>query len=419
VTPGPTSVRSRLGSAGWPGWALLLAIGFRALFPLAVLAASPHRLLPGLPRYRYNPLEGDAYGYYFGARELLDVWRREAVVVLPVAFLAAVAVLIAWRRLQGPARIVAVAWALGLLAAVLCVFTRFNGAAQIGWPLLWSIPLLPYRALGLPLDPDIAFGVGLTLSLLCNAITVAATYQLARIANLGRTVALFAASLFAFWPLISLLTGPDAAANGTWQIDLGLSQYTEPLSTALVTSALVLIFKRDRGEVAAAVGGVLLGLSVLVRLSNGLIAALVVIALLLWRERARALVVALTGLAFTPAVGLYYPESYPKLKPPVFPAHPFSLSYAGEAWSQSLLWHPAVLIVIVPIALVGAFAIPRRLAAVLGAAVLLTAAFYSLYELTPIHPRFLFVLLPMVALLWAAGAAAITTRTAALYHRER
>ena len=45
--------------------------------------ARRHRALPGFPRYRYNPLAGDAYGYYFGAREILDTWRRDGRLVLP------------------------------------------------------------------------------------------------------------------------------------------------------------------------------------------------------------------------------------------------------------------------------------------------------------------------------------------------
>ena len=38
---------------------------------------------------------------------------------------------------------------------------RAVGAPTIGWPLVWSVPLLPYRALGLPLGPNLAFAVGL------------------------------------------------------------------------------------------------------------------------------------------------------------------------------------------------------------------------------------------------------------------
>jgi hypothetical protein len=414
-----TSRRLWLGLTGRQGRLLLLAIGFRVVFPLAVLAASPGRLLPGLPRYRYNPLEGDAYGYYFGAREILDVWRREAVVVLPVALAAAAVVFFAWRRWRGWTRVAVIIWAVGLVAAVLCAFARFNGAAQIGWPLVWSFVLLPYRAVGLPLDPGIAFGFGLALSLLCNAITVAATYRLGQIAGLGRNAALAAASLFAYWPLVSLLTGHHAASNGTWQIDLGLSQYTEPLSTALVIVGIVLVLERENGNLAAALGGGLLGLSVLVRLSNVLIAAGVVLLLLVWRERRRAGVVALTGLAFAPAVALYYPKSYPKLKDPIFPSHPFSLSYAGAAWNHSLLWHPAVLIAIVPIALIGALRLRDRVAALMCLSIAVTAGLYSFYKLTPLHPRFLFVVLPLVAILWVAGITVIATNIRGLYDRGR
>jgi hypothetical protein len=39
--------------------------------------------------------------------------------------------------------------------------------------------------------------------------------------------------------------------------------------------------------------------------------------------------------------------------------------------------------------------------------------------LTPIHPRFLFVVLPMLFILWAAGAAAVTARVRGLYDRAR
>jgi hypothetical protein len=405
--------------SGWPGRVLLLSVAFQVLFPLAVLARSPHRFLPGLPHYRYNPLEGDAYGYYFGAREILDTWRRDATTMLPVTLLAAVAALAAWRFLRGTRRTVALLWVAGAIVAVICALIRFAGAAQIGWPLVWSLPLLPYRAVGLSLDPNIAFGVALVLLLACKAITVVATYELALITGARCRVAVLAAVPIAFWPLLSLLTGPSAAKNGTWQIDLGLSLYTEPLSTALVLVGLVVVLRRSIGSVGAVVGGGFLGLAVLVRLSNGLIAATVVALLLVTRERGRALAVSLGGLAFAPAVALYYPKSYPKLEPPVFPAHPFALRYARDAWTQSLLWHPAVLLVLVPLALLGFATVRSRAAAVLAISIAVTAAFYSFYQLTPIHPRFLFVVLPMLFILWAVGVAALTAYAHGLYDRTR
>ena len=107
------------------------------------------------------------------------------------------------------------------------------------------------------------------------------------------------------------------------------------------------------------------------------------------------------------------------LKPPVFPAHPFALRYARDAWSHSLLWHPAVLTVLVPVALLGTAATRRRSAALLWSCVAVTSAFYTFYSLTPIHPRFLFVVLPIVLVFWAAGAALVVQAGASLYDRLR
>jgi hypothetical protein len=78
-----------------------------------------------------------------------------------------------------------------------------------------------------------------------------------------------------------------------------------------------------------------------------------------------------------------------------------------------------VLVVIVPLAILGAFYVNRAVAAVLGSAVVATAVLYSFYELTPLHPRFLFVALPAVFVFWAAGVSAIASLTAALYDRAR
>ncbi len=56
---------------------LAVLVLFRVLFPLAVLAQSPGRLLPGFPAYRYKPLPGDAYGYYYCARDLIATLQRD------------------------------------------------------------------------------------------------------------------------------------------------------------------------------------------------------------------------------------------------------------------------------------------------------------------------------------------------------
>lgn len=401
--------------------ALASLAGLQVLFTLFVLARSPHRALPGLPRYRYDPLDGDAYGYYSAVRELLATWRREGRVLLPLVVVVVVAFVLAWRRSRSPTvRALAAIWACGIVAAVLVERIRFTGAPQIGWPLVWSIPLLPYRALGLPLSPNIAFGVGLVLSLVSNVVTIVMTYVLAQLATRRRVVPLLAAALVAFSPVLMLLDPRQTSAmNGTWQILLGLAMYTEPLSTALVLSGLVVAWRRSGPGLDAALGGGLLGLGSLVRVSNALIAACVILALLARGDRRRAVVAALGGLAFLPAVAFFWPKGYPMLHPPVYPAHPFELRYIRSAWTDSLLWYPSVLVAIVPIAAVGVLAVRRAIVPLLVTAVAVTCVFYSFYQLTPIHPRFLFVVVPLVFVLWAAGASAIASQVGALYHRPR
>ena len=198
-------------------------------------------------------------------------------------------------------------WA--LFAAVLVHEIRYTGAGTIGWPLIWSVPLLPYRALGLPLDPGIAFGVGLTLSLAFIAVTIVATYLLGR-AVTGRVwLGTAAALLYAFWPLlVLLLAGIRGTMNGTWQIDVGLSMYTEPISTALACVGLVLVI-RGAGPLAGGLAGACLGFDVAVRLSNALILA-VALVWLLRRDRGRALWTAAAAAAFAPVVLAFWRQGY-------------------------------------------------------------------------------------------------------------
>lgn len=384
--------------------------GFPVVFPLLVLAASPGRLAPWLPRYRYDPLPGDAYGYYSCVREILATARRDAPLVA-AAVVVAVAVVAVTRRLtvDDGVRAVAVSWALGIVAAAFAAGVRFTGAPQIGWPLVWSLPMLPLRVVG-AVGPDAAFVPALALSLACNAVAVIAAYALARRAGLRDGVAVAGAALVSLWPLLSLLTGPHASWNGAWQEWLGLSLYTEPLSTVTVLVALAILVDPRLGGRGAALAGALLGLATLVRVSNVLVLG-VALAVLAWRRQRRAAaLLAASAAAWAPAVLWYWPKGYPKLGPPTFPAHPFALSYARAAWSESYLWHPAVLLVLVPLAVVGALAARRSAAVLLWGAVAATAAFYTFYEETPIHPRFLYVILPIVLVYWAAGVDTVLAR---------
>jgi hypothetical protein len=326
--------------------------------------------------------------------------------------MAALGVVFVARRLRNPAiRVVAYSAAVGLVAAVFAALMLFTGAAQVGWPFVWAIGLAPLRVIG-HATPASGFAIALGFGLLCNAVTVVATFVLGLRAGLSTRIAFAGAGLVAAWPFLSLLVGSRAASNGTWQIWLGLSLYTEPLSTALVTVALALVVGRRSTARHDAIAGTLLGAATLVRLSNVLLVGCVVASLLVWRGRRTAATAAAAAAAWAPAVIAYWPKGYPKLKPPVFPAHPFALSYASNAWTESMLWRPALLAVVVPIALVGAFRVAPLARATLVAAIFVTAAFYIFYELTPIHPRFLFVVVPALMTLWAAGAATIADRVA-------
>jgi hypothetical protein len=403
-------------------FALLAALVLvRVTLPLVVLASSGSKL-PGLPKYVYEPRLGDAYGFYSAMRELLATIPRlgvaAPVVVLAVAGL--VAVVVRWRRRprERPWLALLGSACVSAIATLLVLRMRAPGAATIGWPLVWSVPVLPYRVLGLPLNPDIAYGFGLTLSLAANAVTVVSTYLLGLWASGRRSVGLIAASLFGLWPLLMLVVGKTADL-GTWEVDLGLALYSEPLSTALVASAAALLVRPGRGEVAEILAGALLGFSVAVRLSNVVIAFCVVAVLYLSRGRWSALRVSAGAATFVPLVAAYWPLGYPKVPEEQF-QDPLGLDYALPAWRDSVVWGWQAFVALVPLAVVGTFALARRHAAFLWSWILLTAALYSFYFVTPLHPRFLLVTLPALFVLWAAGVVALANhvRTARVAHTE-
>ena len=391
-------------------------VAVRIAIPLAALAASGSAL-PGLPRFDYRGLRGDATGFYAAAREFIAAAPRLGTAGAAALFLAFVlaelAVVLAWRhgRLASAWALVGATLVFSLLVTVLITQMDAPGAAVFGWPLVWSIPLFPLRALGV-LDEDVAYAVGLVLSLTANAVTVVATYVLGLRASGRRAVAALAASLFAFWPLfMGVVAGERGWENSTWEVDAGLHMYTEPLSTALVTGALaVLLVARSPAMVAAA--GVAFSLATLVKLSNGILAAVVLLVLLASRSYGltRALPFAAGALTFAPALIAYWPRGYVPIfdNPVSFPRDPFSFDYVARNWGDSLLFSPRTLAVLLPLAAIGPLFVRSRLAlALLVLPVLVNAAFYSLYQNTVVHPRFLFVSLPAVFVLWAAGAAGI------------
>jgi hypothetical protein len=405
-------MRSRRTHPTAPSWGAALAalVAVRLLIPLAALAGSGHDL-PGLPPYDYAPLNGDSFGFYAAAREFIAAPARlhPLVLVLVAAGLAAAgwaALRLARSGRRWEALVLAVA-ALSLAAVPPIVEMEPSGAAVFGWSLLWSIPLVPLRAAG-ALDPDSAFAVGFALSLAAIAVAVVATAYAGFYATGRRAVGLGAAALLALWPLLTRpLAGPSAWENGQWNVDVGLHLYTEPLSTALVAVALALLLSPRLTELRLALAGLALGLGTAVKLSNALFAGLALVLVAVRLGPRASVPLALGGLAFAPIAAAYWPKGYPTLfdNPNSYSQHAWSLGYGLRSWTDSLLFEPRVLLVLAPLALLGALAVRDRWTlALLAAPIATNALFYSFYDVTRYHPRFLYAALPALFVLEAAGA---------------
>jgi hypothetical protein len=391
---------------------LALLVLVRAAISLSALA---HADLPGLPRIRGHALSGDATGFYAAAREFIAAWARvprPLLALLALATLVVAVVLVrAWRRRPELRAwlLVAAAWWLGVLLVVDVLEQQFSGSAVIGWSIVWALPMLPVRAVGATLDQNVAFWLGLPLQLACNAVTVVATAYVGLHATGRRAVGLIAAALFAIWPFLTgAIAGHSAWENATWTVDAGLHMYTEPLSTALVAVGLALLLAPRLTPIRLAVAGILLGYAAAVKLSN----ALVVVAgaiLLAWRYRERLGQVApyLAGaLAWMPLVAAYWPLGYAKLRhdPTYWHGNAFSTSYVVTSWTKSFLFTPHTLAIIVPLALLGAFAIHDRWRlAMLVSWTLANPVLYSFFWYTKLHPRFMWASLPSFFVLWASG----------------
>jgi hypothetical protein len=398
----------------WGPIGLLAAI--RVAIPLAAYADAGSGL-PGLPAFtrsaRDGGLTGDATGFYAAAREFMAAWGRMPRIVLAADVLAALAAAIVlvllWRRKPQ--------WRAWLVPAALCAFglvicvdvhwMKPSGAAVFGWPLLWSLPMLAYRALGFGLSKHVAWDFGFALQLVCVAFTVVAVAYLGRNASGRRWVGVIAAAFWTFWPLlVGLIAGHQAWTNGQWEVDVGLHNYSEPLSTLLVTSGAALALSPRLTQMRLALAGCALSAATLVKLSNALLATAVLIIVFL-RGRTRETLPYLAGvLALAPLVAFYWPISYPKLfdNRQSWPRDPFDPAHIVSSWTHSSIFTPHTLAIVVPLAAIGVAGLLRPWALALVLALLLiNPIFYSFYANTAQHPRFLYASLPELFVLWAAG----------------
>jgi hypothetical protein len=382
----------------------------RALIPLAALADTPGKL-PLLPEYTYAPLGGDSYGFYeavanifSAARGVLGGWIGLASLALMLGLCAAAFIL--WR---GGVRWLAMllpAFGLGLILAVVVHDMAPPGAGVVGWPLLWALALSPLSVFHVSLTPDRAFPAGLAVTLVANAATVVATALIGFRATGRRSVGLIAAALYASWPLwVALVAGHQAWQNGQWLDDTGLSLYAEPVSTALVVVAVAMLLRNRVDHTAAAVAGLLLGFATAVKLTNGPIAAVVVVVIALRDGRNRALRLLLGALVSVPIVVGYWSNGY--VDPSVGGVKLGALyqwRFVSVNARTSTIFTGTMLLVLVPLAVIGVSLLAGwLLRAILIAPIVVTILCYCAYYVTYQHPRFYYVILPLVFVLQASG----------------
>jgi hypothetical protein len=402
----------------WGPLGLLAAI--RVAIPLAAYADRGSSL-PGMPVFersaRDGGLTGDATGFYAAAREFMAAWGRMPRAVLALdallALAAAIAIAVLWRRRSSwrPRLFAAALLAFGVVVAVDVHWMKPSGAAVFGWPLVWGITLLPFRASGL--SKHVAWDVGVALSLVFVALTVVAVAYLGRNATGRRRLGLLAAAFWTAWPLlVGLIAGHQAWTNGQWEVDVGLHNYGEPLSTLLVTAGAAVALSPQLTELRLALAGCAFSAATLVKLSNGLLAA-AALGLVFLRGRRRDALPFLAGaIALAPLVAVYWPLSYPKLfdNPQSWPRDPFDAAHVVTSWTHSSMFYPRTLLIVTPLALVGVLALRRPWAlALVVAFLLLNPVFYSFYANTALHPRFLYASLPELFVLWAGGVGVLVS----------
>ena len=167
--------------------------------------------------------------------------------------------------------------------------------------------------------------------------------------------------------------------------------------------------RRDRDRAPArrsldafrlASAGALLGYATVVRPSNGLFAAAAVAPVALSARAARTVPAAAAGVAFVPLVAVYWPKGYPAIEN----VPGFSARAGPRSWIDTLMFDPRTLLVSCRWPCSGSPRCGRWTSALLGAVIATNVALYTFYEHTHLHPRFLYVTLPALFVLEAAGA---------------
>jgi hypothetical protein len=394
-------------------WGLLLGgcVALRLVVPLAVLVAAPDKL-PLTPSYTFTPLNGDSYDYYhavtnldFAASKVFNGWLGVACLALLACFGVAGELV----RRSGMMWLAISLWTLGpsLVLGLLAHDMAGPGAGVIGWPLVWAFATLPLPILRLATTPDRAFAFGLAVSLAANAFTVIATAVVGRRLSGRRSVGILAAALLASWPLwMSLVAGTQAFQNGQWNVDVGLHLYTEPVSTALVAAALLLLTAEPVGPTVAVLAGLALGFSTVVKLTDGLIAAAVVAIVAIRESIDRAVLVALGGLISLPILVGYWAHGYANDNVGVaVPAGGrYQWRFVHQNLNASTIFTPWMLILLLPLAAIGLASLPNRYGrALLVVPIGVTVIAYATYFWTAQHPRFFYVVMPALFILQAAG----------------
>jgi hypothetical protein len=96
----------------------------------------------------------------------------------------------------------------------------------------------------------------------------------------------------------------------------------------------------------------------------------------------------------------------------------FSWHYVIRSWRDSGVFDWKMLAILLPLPLIGLYALRRcrSVSLTLAGVIAATAAFYSAYYITALHPRFLYVALPALFILAASGVSYLGGRSAPAVH---